>query len=183
MQDISTAPELQVSQWLNSKAPMTLAELRGKVVVIEAFQMLCPGCVSVGLPQAQKIASLFPSDRVVVLGLHSVFEHHQAMTPVSLKAFVHEYRLEFPIGIDEAGPGGMPRTMAAYRLRGTPSLLLIDRNGFLRANHFGHVDDMRIGAEIATLLAEGAIQAPGNSTEDGAQAGCDAHGCPVPETA
>jgi len=183
MQTLSAAPDFQVSQWLNSNAPISLAGLRGKIVVIEAFQMLCPGCVSLGLPQVQKIASLFPSGQVAVLGLHSVFEHHQAMTPVSLAAFVHEYRLDFPIGIDEAGPGGMPRTMAAYRLRGTPSLLLIDRNGFLRSNHFGPVDDMRIGAEIATLLAEGAVREPGNSTGGVEKGGCDEHGCPVPETA
>lgn len=76
------AHELAVSQWFNTPDPISLTALRGKVIVIEAFQMLCPGCVSHGLPQAQRIHDLFPREDVVVLGLHTVFEHHAAMTPV-----------------------------------------------------------------------------------------------------
>ena len=84
------APELTTSQWLNAKEPQTLAMHRGKVIVVEAFQMLCPGCVSHSLPQAQRVHQAFPRDDVVVLGLHSVFEHHDEMTPVALKAYLHE---------------------------------------------------------------------------------------------
>ena len=147
--------DLIVSEWLNTPEPLSLAALRGKVVVIEAFQMLCPGCVSHGLPQAQAIRRIFPEDQVAVIGLHSVFEHHAAMTPTSLKAFLHEYRITFPVAIDAPGaPGPLPRTMEALRLQGTPSLLLFDRQGSLRAHHFGQIHDLVIGAEIATLLAE-----------------------------
>src|SRR3546814_6731649 len=52
-----TAPELDVVRWFNS-APLTLAGLRGRVVVIGAFQMLCPGCVSESLPQLRRIHEL-----------------------------------------------------------------------------------------------------------------------------
>src|SRR3546814_1590645 len=62
--------------------------------------MLCPGCVAHGIPQAKAIHAAFPPDKVRVIGLHTVFEHHAAMGPVSLEAFVHEYRLSFPIAID-----------------------------------------------------------------------------------
>src|SRR3546814_1516485 len=48
--------------------------------------------------------------------------------------------------------------MRAYVMQGTPTLLLIDRQGRLRLNHFGHLDDMRLGAAITTLIAEGAGQ-------------------------
>lgn len=153
-QFMKVAPELLVSQWFNTGGPITLEQLRGKVVVIEAFQMLCPGCVSHGLPQARQIARIFPTGNVAVLGLHTVFEHHSAMTPVSLKAFIHEYRLTFPIGVDQAGEANIPKTMQAYQLQGTPSLIIIDQNGYLRATHFGQVHDIQIGAEVATLLAE-----------------------------
>ena len=100
MHNTDTAPELQVAQWFNAPAPITLSALRGKVVAIEAFQMLCPGCVSHGLPQAQKLRKIFPEEHLVVLGLHTVFEHHAAMTPVALQAFLHEYRIGFPVGVD-----------------------------------------------------------------------------------
>ncbi|MFZ1469461.1 MAG: redoxin domain-containing protein [Paracoccaceae bacterium] len=148
------APELNVSQWFNTDEDITLAGLRGKVVVIEAFQMLCPGCVAHGLPLAQKVQRAFPKEAVAVLGLHTVFEHHDAMKPVSLAAFLHEYRITFPVGVDATGVGLTPKTMEAYQLRGTPSLLLIDKAGMLRANHFGEVSELHLGAEIATLLGE-----------------------------
>ncbi len=150
-----TTPELIVSQWFNTDQDITLAGLHGQVVVIEAFQMLCPGCVLHGLPLAQKVQQTFASDAVTVLGLHTVFEHHTAMTPVSLAAFLHEYQITFPVGVDAAGDASMPKTMEAFQMRGTPSLLLIDKIGALRAHHFGEVNEMRLGAEIATLLSEG----------------------------
>lgn len=150
------APELDVVQWFNVGEPPTLAGLRGKVVVLHAFQMLCPGCVSGGLPQAKKIAATFPQSEVAVIGIHTVFEHHAAMTPVSLAAFIHEYRLGFPIAVDRpGGDGPIPHTMAAYGMRGTPSLVLIDRAGLIRRHAFGAEDDLKVGAEIALLMAEG----------------------------
>lgn len=183
------APELDIAQWINTDAPITLQELRGKVVVIHAFQMLCPGCVAHGLPQTAALRATFDERDVAVLGLHSVFEHHAVMTPQALKAFLHEYRLDFPIGIDMPGTSGaIPRTMQAYGLRGTPSLLLIDRMGRLRLNHFGRIDDMRVGALVAQLVAEpGAEARAGTASPSAAPVGgsrpgdavCDADGCAV----
>jgi hypothetical protein len=148
------APALDVSQWFNTPAPLTLEGLRGKVVALHAFQMLCPGCVAEGLPQAQRMARLFDPARVAVIGLHTVFEHHAVMTPAALAVFIHEYRLTFPIAVDRPDGDGPPHTMAAYRFEGTPSLALIDREGRLRKQSLGAQDDMAIGAEIGLLLGE-----------------------------
>ena len=148
----TTAPELAVTRWFNTAASPTLTDLRGEIVVIEAFQMLCPGCVSHGLPQAKRIQQNFGDD-VTLLGLHTVFEHHDAMTPVSLEAFLHEYQITFPVGVDAHAPGeSLPVTMGRYRLRGTPSLVVIDRAGRLRLNAFGHVEDLAVGASLARLI-------------------------------
>jgi peroxiredoxin len=149
-------PELQVTQWFNTKAPVTLAGLKGRVVVLAAFQMLCPGCVSHALPQAKKLVERFSSNEVAVIGLHSVFEHHDAMTPAALAAFVHEYRWPFAIGIDKPDGTDLPKTMAAYEMRGTPTLLLFDRQGRLRRHYLGQVDDIRLSAEIMSLAIEAA---------------------------
>ncbi len=144
-----------MSAWLGVDAPLTLEGLRGRVVALHAFQMLCPGCVQHGLPQAQRIHAVFDPAEVAVVGLHTVFEHHDAMTPVALRAFLHEYRVAFPVGVDAPGAGGpVPQTMAAYGLRGTPSLVLIDRAGRLRRQSFGAEEDMAVGAAIAALCAE-----------------------------
>lgn len=167
-----SAPELAVSRWFNTPDPLTLADLRGSVVMIEAFQMLCPGCVAHGLPQAQRVAHTFGSD-ITLIGLHTVFEHHAAMEPISLEAFLYEYRITFPVGVDEPAPdGGAPVTMRRYALGGTPSVVLIDRAGTLRLNAFGQVDDLALGAYLARLIDE---PAPDPT--------CDpATGCPAPPT-
>lgn len=162
------APEIAVEQWFNTDAEPTLASLRGEVVVIEAFQMLCPGCVSHGLPQAQRIQQTFGSD-VTVLGLHTVFEHHDAMTPTSLEAFLHEYRITFPVGVDQPGVGTpTPVSMGRLQLRGTPSLVIVDRAGNLRANAFGAHEDLAIGALLARLV------------DEPADAACSTDGCAAP---
>jgi peroxiredoxin len=154
------APELQVACWFNSE-PLSLADLCGKVVVLGAFQMLCPGCVSTSLPQLQRIFDTFSHDALQVIGLHSVFEHHAAMTPVSLDAFLHEYRVSYPVAVDDHDdPAGIPNTMARYGFQGTPSLVLIDRAGRLRLHRFGHIPDLVVGAAIQQLLDEGLAGAP-----------------------
>ena len=153
---LGQAPEWQTTTWLNSQQPLSLAALRGKVVLMHAFQMLCPGCVSHGIPQAERAAELFAGTGLVVLGLHTVFEHHEAMGEVALRAFLHEYRVTFPVGIDAPGPSGdpLPRTMRNYGMRGTPTTLLFDSLGGLRRSVFGVHEDMLLGAEISALLME-----------------------------
>jgi len=146
----SPAPELDAVEWIGPPRP--LAELRGRVVLVEVFQMLCPGCVSHGLPQAKRVEEMFPE--VAVIGLHSVFEHHEAMTPVALRAFLHEYRIRFPVAVDRHDGDRIPVTMRRYELQGTPSTLLIDREGRLRQLAFGAVDDLALGAYLGQLLGE-----------------------------
>ena len=174
------APELDVVEWLNSNKHIELANLRGKVVLIEAFQMLCPGCVSNGLPMAQRARQIFKPADLAVLGLHTVFEHHEAQgTKEALAAFLHEYRIKFPVGIDRhrsAEP--LPNTMRAYQMRGTPTTILIDRQGRLRWQHFGQVEDMVIGAQIMGLLAEAEVNTA--AVESAANpSSCDENGCHV----
>lgn len=152
--DQQTSPVWSVDTWFNHDGDLQLADLCGRVVALEAFQMLCPGCVSHGIPQAQRIRQEFPESSVAVVGLHTVFEHHEAMKPLALEAFLHEYRIRFPVGVDRPTADRLPETMSRFKLRGTPSLLLFDRSGALRALHFGATSDMKVGAEISALLAE-----------------------------
>lgn len=150
------APPWHILEWLNTPAPIDLEAQRGHVVVACAFQMLCPGCVAHAIPQMRAVHEMFSPHGAVVVGLHTVFEHHEAMTVTALRAFVQEYGIRYPVGVDtpadEGGP--IPQTMAAYRMQGTPTLLLIDRAGHLRRQIFGHITDLRLGAEIMRLVAE-----------------------------
>ncbi len=178
----TTAPDWRISEWLNTSQPSSLLQLRGKVVLVEAFQMLCPGCVSDGLPQAQRVHDMFGHDDVAVVGLHSVFEHHAAQTLTALTAFLHEYRISFPVGVDMPGAAdGIPQTMAAYQMRGTPTLVLIDRQGRRRFQHFGHVPDLRLGAEIMALVSEAPAAATASTNAADQPTGvCTAAGCELP---
>jgi hypothetical protein len=151
----SLAPELQVQSWYNTDHSLLLAGLRDRVVVLVAFQVLCPKSLSHGIPQAQRIYETFEPSDVTVIGLHATFEHHDAISPAVLKAFIHEYRLKFPIALDQPSTGSpIPHTMERYKMRGTPSLILIDKEGLVRKHTFGAVDDLRIGAEIGALTQE-----------------------------
>jgi hypothetical protein len=141
--------------------------------------------VAHGIPQAQRIAASFASEDVAVVGLHTVFEHHEAMQPVSLAAFLHEYRIYFPVGVDTASKDGpIPETMQRYGLRGTPSLVLIDRLGRVRLHAFGRPEDLTVGAAIASLVAEASSVtrslSEGHEDDDrSAGAGCSAEDCSV----
>lgn len=163
------APELNTSAWLNIPAPLKLSELRDKIVVIHAFQMLCPGCVAEGIPQTCTIHQLFADKGVQVIGLHTVFEHHEVMNLSALTAFVEEYRLPFPIAVDTPSTtGSIPLTMEKYQMQGTPTLIIIDQQGQIRLNHFGRISDMKVGSLIGGLLAEeNCLPVSGTKTKTG----------------
>ncbi len=180
------APAWRTTAWLNTPQPLSLERLRGKVVLLHAFQMLCPGCVARGIPQAQRVAEVFAGEPLVVVGLHTVFEHHEAMKLESLRAFLHEYRVKFPVGVDAPGEDGdpIPQTMSAYAMRGTPTTVLIDAQGRLRRQLFGVHDDLLIGAELQTLLLEAqagpASEVRRSTTQVLPAAACDDTGCAAP---
>lgn len=157
-QDRALLPDWQLSEWINTDEPLTLPALRGRVVLLHCFQMLCPACVAHGLPQAQRVRQIFAESDLAVIGLHTVFEHHAAMSAQALRAFVHEYRWSFPIGVDAPAPAGqLPQTMRRYGLQGTPSLLLLDRQGRVALHYFGRLDDLVLGAAIGRLVTAFAL--------------------------
>jgi hypothetical protein len=157
--EFPAAPPLCVSQWLNSDQAITLDELRGKVVLLHTFQMLCPACVMHATPQAVRLWQHYRqgtrNNNVAVLGLHTVFEHHDVMTPAALAVYLHEFRVPFLVGVDMPGTDGpIPQTMRAYNTQGTPTTLLIDGAGRLRKHHFGVESDQQLIADIDHLIAE-----------------------------
>jgi thiol-disulfide isomerase/thioredoxin len=148
------APPLEVCAWTNTP-PLTLEALHGKVVMLHVFQLHCPACVGLATPQAQRVHERFSSSGVIVLGLHSVFERHEEADAAALGRYVRQQRLTFPIGIDEPdGHGGIPLTMRAYQLDGTPSTVLVDAAGRLRMKRLGHLTDLELGAALGRLLHE-----------------------------
>jgi len=178
--DPRLAPEIAASTWFNTPHPLTLAGLRGRPVFLHAFQLLCPGCVSDAIPQVRRIEQVFAGSDLQVIGIHTVFEHHTAMMPVTLQAFLHEYRLKSPVAVDLAeDDSDIPVTMRRFGLRGTPSSILIGRDGRVLHHAFGVEDDIAVGARIAMALA---APAPLSSGKPAPDADCVDGTCTAPET-
>lgn len=176
------APELAVSEWFNTATPLTLAVLRGRPVFLHTFQVLCSGCVAEAIPQVKRIERVFANTDLQIIGIHTVFEHHAAMSPVTLQAFLHEYRLKSPVGVDLAEVGSdIPLTMRRFGLRGTPSSVLIGRDGSILHHAFGVEDDIAVGARIAMALSTRVpeIEPAPVSEQDGA---CADGKCEVPSS-
>lgn len=150
-QDLKLAPEFSVSQWFNSDEDISLAKLKGKNVIIYAFQLLCPACVSHSIPQAKKLEQVLDED-TVLLGLHTVFEHHDAMGPEVLQSFLYENKVRFPVGVDAYEANSLtPKTMTSYQMRGTPSMIIINKEGQVIRHFFGVVDDLELGLLLGKL--------------------------------
>jgi hypothetical protein len=75
------------------------------------------------------------------------------MTPVSLEAFLHEYKITFPVAVDRPSTDSpIPQTMAAFGFRGTPSTVIIDREGRIARHSLGAEDDLALGLIVGNLL-------------------------------
>jgi len=113
---------------------------------------------------------MFPSDDLAVIGLHTMFEHHEGMKEESLKAFIHEHHIQFAVGIDTPSVDDkdpIPKTMRSYNMGGTPTFLLIDRQGRVRKHKMEH--DLMLGAELMTLMHQETVTEETASSVDDAE--------------
>ena len=139
------AQQLQVQKWLNSPENYDFNVESPKIKMIHAFQMLCPGCVYHGIPQTVELFERLQGLPVEVVALHTVFEHHHVMTVEALEVFIHEWRLPFPVGVDQPLiDERIPATMKAYQMQGTPTTLIIDQQGEMLLQHFGLLNTEKI---------------------------------------
>ncbi len=152
------APEWVISEWINGPES-TLAELRGKVVVIEFFQLWCPGCNRFSIPLMKhwndRFAESIRRGRLVLISIHTVFEGHDYQNAVRLKTFVKEKSIHHLVGIDAHQHGDhTPETMKRYQTRGTPEMAVIDRSGHIRFQRFGGFNPTPVEQLIRRLLNE-----------------------------
>lgn len=152
----SPAPEWEVSAWLNDD-PGSLRDHRGQVVVIGFVQLSCPASREFAIPLLQRWRALY-GDRgdIVTVLIHSVFEGPDFQSPERLREFIRENGIVLPVGVDayhdEDEP--IPVTMRRFEARGTPHLVIVDRDGLLRFTHFGVFAPRPIEGFIERLLQE-----------------------------
>lgn len=149
------APTLDVAEWVNTAGPVSIEALRGRVVVLQTFEVLAMDGVSHELRQARALHSQLASQGVAIIGLHTACPSHQALESLALRDFLQDYRFRFPVAIDRAVPQqAIPSTMHAYGLHSAPSLAIIDRAGRIRHRAHGRVEDLQLGIWLGRLLAE-----------------------------
>ena len=79
------APELAVSEWVQGM-PTALADERDRIVLVEVFQVNCPGCFLYGIPEAIGIYNKYRDEGVRVLGMATAFEDFDKNTLDNLRA-------------------------------------------------------------------------------------------------
>jgi cytochrome c biogenesis protein CcdA/thiol-disulfide isomerase/thioredoxin len=161
----AAAPELKgITRWLNLPAgqeSLTLASLRGKVVLVDFWTYTCINCIRT-LPHVTAWYDRYKDDGFVVIGVHSpefAFERETSNVQDAIKRF----GIRYPVAQDNDYG-----TWKAFRNQYWPAEYLIDRDGNVRRVHFGEGKYDQTEQAIRELLKQtGAnVSAPMTETPD-----------------
>ena len=141
------APEFTgIDKWLNSE-PLTLAQLRGKVVLVDFWTFACGNCVAT-LPAVKSWHAKYKDRGLVVVGVHTPeFPFEQDTNNV--KRAIERFGITYPVAQDNHYA-----TWAAYGNQYWPAFYLIDKQGRVVYTHVGEGDYAQTEAVIGKLLAQ-----------------------------
>jgi cytochrome c biogenesis protein CcdA/thiol-disulfide isomerase/thioredoxin len=135
-----------IDNWINSK-PLTMAGLRGKVVLVDFWTYSCINCIRT-LPYVEGWYQKYGPEGFVVIGVHTpefAFEHDRA----NVAAAVARFGITYPVAQDN-----QYATWTNYNNQYWPADYLIDADGRIRDTHFGEGDYVQTEDQIRSLLAE-----------------------------
>ncbi len=162
---LGPAPEFAgLGPWYNS-APLTLAGLRGKVVLVDFWTYSCINCLRT-LPHMRELWAKYHDQPFVIVGVHAP-EFAFEKSPANVADAIKRHGLDYPIAQDNDFG-----TWKAFGNHYWPAKYLIDAQGVLRYTHFGEGGDEATDAAIRSLLAEighttgGAMRAERAETPD-----------------
>jgi thiol-disulfide isomerase/thioredoxin len=144
------APELQMQKWLNTEA-LTLANLKGQVVLLEFWATWCKPCEQL-FPKIKDLHKRHSADGLRVLALTRYFMAYggspdaQAQELTLIREFAGKHQIEFPVGVAED-----ETVQSAYGATALPMLVLIDRAGIVRSFAFSP-DEESFKAALADCL-------------------------------
>ena len=148
LRDFGPAPEFAgISSWLNTTAPLSISELRGRVVLVDFWTYSCVNCLRT-LPFLRAWDRTYRGDGLRIVGVHTpefAFEHEQD----NVEGAVRRLGVHYPVALDNDYG-----TWNAYGNRYWPAKYLIDREGHVRFVHFGEGAYKETEQVIRTLLAE-----------------------------
>jgi thiol-disulfide isomerase/thioredoxin len=145
--DLGLAPELSNDIWLNVDAPLRLADLRGKVVIVEMWTFGCINCQNV-MPSLKEWHEKYRDQGLVIIGNHyPEFSYEENLD--NLKEAIARFDIQYPVAQDNDGA-----TWRAYKNHYWPALYLIDKQGHIRYVHIGEGGYKETEENIKVLLAE-----------------------------
>ena len=135
VQAVPGARDPGIETWLNTPAdePLTLAGLRGRVVLVDFWTYSCINCLRT-LPHLEAWDEAYRKDGLTIIGVHSpefAFEH----VPDNVRSAVRRLGIRYPVALDNDFA-----TWRAYANQYWPAKYLIDRTGRIRFHHFGEGD-------------------------------------------
>ncbi|MGH3119252.1 MAG: redoxin domain-containing protein, partial [Gaiellales bacterium] len=141
-----------ISAWLNSE-PLSLGELRGRVVLIDFWTYSCINCIRT-LPHLKDLYARYRSSGLEIVGVHSP-EFDFEKDEDNVARAIDEYGVTWPVAMDNE-----METWSAYRNNYWPHVYLIDRNGHVRFDYIGEGHDEAIEEDVRELLAMGEGELP-----------------------
>ncbi|HYG82619.1 MAG TPA: thioredoxin-like domain-containing protein, partial [Pyrinomonadaceae bacterium] len=148
------APELTGARgWLNTDRPLSLAALKGKVVLLDFWTYGCINCIHI-IPDLKKLEAKY-ANQLVVIGVHSAKFENEKETE-NIRRIILRYEIEHPV-VNDADFDIWTR----YRVRAWPTQVLIDPAGYVvgAVSGEGHYDvlDAAIGQTIADFRKRGEL--------------------------
>jgi len=151
--DHGAAPEFSgIDQWLNTP-PLTMAGLRGKVVLIDFWTYACVNCLRT-LPYINRWARLYRQQGLVVVGVHTP-EFPFERSTANLQTAMDRFGVKHPVAQDNRYA-----TWKAYDNKYWPATYLVDANGRIQYRHFGEGAYEETEAAIRVLLAAASKPGP-----------------------
>src|SRR5919205_1061859 len=118
------APEITGGRgWLNTDKPLSIAALKGKVVLLDFWTYGCINCIHI-IPDLKKLEAKY-ANQLVVIGVHSAKFENEKETD-NIRRIILRYEIEHPV-INDADF----RIWREYAVRGWPTLVLIDPAGYV----------------------------------------------------
>lgn len=158
---LGTAPEFVGNdRWFNTAngKPLTLKDLRGKVVLVDFWTYTCINCIRTQ-PYLKAWHEKYKDKGLVIVGVHTPefpFERKASNVQDAIK----QAGITFPVAQDNGY-----KTWDAYSNEYWPAKYLIDSKGRVRATHFGEGEYARTEAQIRGLLAEAGKSALGQKSK------------------
>jgi thiol-disulfide isomerase/thioredoxin len=149
------APELRGDVWLNTGGhPITLAELRGRIVLLDFWTSGCVNCLHV-LDELRPLEAEF-ADVLVTIGVHSPKFLHEGER-ASIEAAVRRYEVHHPVVNDPK-----MELWSQYAVRAWPTLVIVDPEGYVVhvAAGEGHAEALR--RVVAGLVKKGTLRRGGS---------------------